>query len=142
MSLLDPATLLTTFYARLASDSAGSAVRALLGAGAASIIVRDDLDAANVPARPFLVCASGPIAGAPDYDMQRMVCAWWIYDDPIRKFSRIDSLLLPIANAYPADDGTVIPYCDVRRLGVSQPIYDSKLGGRPARSLSYQVSWR
>ncbi len=142
MSVLDPATLQQSFYARLFSDSAGATVRGLLGSGASSIIVRDDLDPANVPARPFLVFATGPIAGAPDYDMQRMQCAWWVYDDPIRKFSRIDALILPIANAYPADDPTVIQYCDVRRLSVSQPTYDSKLGGRPARSLPYQVSWR
>lgn len=142
MSVLDPATLQQAFYARLATDSAGATVRAALGAGAASVIVRDDLDPLNLPARPFLVLAIGPIAGAPDYDMQRMQCAWWVYDDPFRKFSRIDALILPIANAYPADDPTVIPFCDVRRLAVSQPIYDSKLGGRPARSLPYQVSWR
>lgn len=142
MSLLDPATIQGTFYARLATDSNGATVRGLLGAGAASIIVRDDLDPSSLPARPFLVFATGPISGAVDYDMQRMVCTWWVYDDPIRKFLRIDGLLLPIANAYPADDPTVITYCDVRRLSVSQPIYDSTLGGRPARNVPYQVSWR
>lgn len=142
MSILDPATLEQSFYARLASDSAGSAVRALLGAGSSSIIVRDDLDPLSLPARPFLVLAIGPISGSPDWDMQRMVCSWWVYDDPIQKFRRIDSLILQIEHAYPADDPTVIQYCDVRRLSVSQPIYDSKLGGRPTRSLPYQVTWR
>lgn len=142
MTILDPATIEQLFFARPAANSALVAALIAFGSSAASILVRDDLDPLNLPARPLLVCATGPIPGTPDWEMQRMQCAWWIYDDPMYKFSRIDSLLLPLERVYPADDPTVIPFCDVRRLSVSRPIYDAKLGGRPARSLPYQVSWR
>jgi hypothetical protein len=144
VTTLDPATVQSALYALLATSvsSAAVAVRAALGNGAASIITRDNLDALALPLPPFLVFASGQVNGAYGWDVQRMEPAWWLYDDPVQGFTRIDALIPLIDAAIPPDDPTVIPYCDVRRAGATQPIYDSKLGGRPTRSLPYRISWR
>lgn len=141
---MTPADALNSFYAVLktGSGAASVAVRAALGAGATSVISADDLSVESLPARPYIALRGGPILGSPDYDMQRMTATWWVYDDPIRKFSRIDALIALVAAAYPADDPTVIPFVDIRRLAVSQQAHDQKLGNRPVRSLPYQLSWR
>jgi hypothetical protein len=145
MTIWAPDTLNAAFLAILTTSlaTASVAVRAALGAGAASIIVQDDLDPLALPARPFLVLGSWVLTGTPGWDMQRIYPTWYIYDDPIEKFKRIDALVGLIAAAYPYDEPDLIPGADVRRASsLPKGFYDSKVGGRPARSLPYQVSWR
>jgi len=141
---LDPASINTAFLALLktSSGTAAVALRDALGSGASSIITRDTLDPFSLPTPPFLVLASGQVSGAYAWETQRMYPAWWLYDDPVQGFARIDALIPLIDAAIPPDDPTVIPYCEVRRAGATQPIYDSKLGDRPTRSLPYQITWR
>lgn len=145
MTVLTARSVNAAFFAILVSGvgAASIAVRAKLGAGANSIIVQDDLDPLALPARPFLVLGSWSETGTPGWEMQRIYPAWYVYDDPIQKFDRIDQLVDLIAAAYPYDEPDLIPGADVRRASsLPKGFYDSKLGGRPARSLPYQLSWR
>lgn len=145
MTTLDPKTLLDSFYALLATNSgaAAVAVRAALGAGAASVISADDLTVESLPARPFVALRGGPIAGLPAWDAQRMTAIWWLYDDwGSYKFTRVDALIGLIDAAIPADTPDIITYTEIRRIAATAPIRDAALGNRPARSLAYRISWR
>lgn len=143
--MITPAAAVTSFYAILATatGAASIAVRAALGNGASSVIVRDDLAVGALPVAPFVVLSQGSISGSPDWDAQRMVLTWWIYDDVTSyKNTRIDALIALIDAAYPPDDPTVIPSVEVRRLSASQVNPDRALGNRPHCALPFQLSWR
>jgi hypothetical protein len=100
MRFSDPAALAGALVARLTTDAQGAAVRALLGAGAASIIPVDQVDAgtAALPARPLLALATLPSRtdGARDLHVYR----WWIYDDPGQGTARIGQILAALPGAY------------------------------------------
>ena len=142
MALLDYKTdVVDKWYAVLATDSAGAAVRAALGSGASSIIPADDLEVGSLPARPLLAYRAGSVIGSPGWDVQRATLTWWLYDDVLYKYARINALIALIQAAYPADT-LVIPFCEHRQLAITAERPDTTLGNRPARAIPYQVSWR
>jgi hypothetical protein len=97
------AVLTATVYSRLRTDSAGSGVRAALGAGAPSVIHAKDLNVNTLPARPFVALRRGPVTTV-NLTEWRGYFTWWLYDDPAQGYYRIDSLIRLIGQAYAATD--------------------------------------
>lgn len=135
---LDPALVKSTFFARLKSDTAGAAVRALLGAGATSVIDAEDLKL-PLPAEPFVVLRAGSISGAQG-DIRQCVLTWWIYDAVPKRHVRINAILAAIQAAYPL---YTYPYGELRSTNISQEISeDAAVGKRPSRSIQYTYTTR
>lgn len=102
--MIDLAALTSAVYERLHSDSAGADVRAFVPAGAAAIILAQDvrmsaLTVLPLPARPLLALRRGV---APQ--VQRVVTAplytWYCYDDPAIGYGRLEQLPQLIWQAY------------------------------------------
>lgn len=118
-------------FGRLKSDSAGAAVRAALGAGAASVIHAEELkkysttNGTPAPARPLLAFRSGPVAGS-SYDMRVPLYTWWIYDDTEQGYWRINALQVLIERAYYPPH--CIPFAHIATANIGQETDDPVLG--------------
>lgn len=105
MAMIDLAALTEAVYQRLASDSAGAAVRSFLPAGASAIFPNvedlrvEGLTVQTLPTRPIIAPRRG---AAPQLD--RVVTApiytWYCYDDPSVGYGRLEQLPALIAAAY------------------------------------------
>ncbi len=99
MITFDINQLNTAVFNRLRSDSAGSAIRALLADGASGVIHFKDLNAESLPGRRFI--AIKPLAiPTSDRIVQRPTYQFWIYDDPNQGFHRINAVLPLLYIAY------------------------------------------
>ena len=127
----DLAAINGLLYARLKSDVAGAAVRAALGAGAASIIPAEKLRQEPRPARVLLVWRGGSVGGQSG-DMRAITGVWWIYDDPHQGYARIDALAPLIEAAYPRD---CVAWGETRISLIGQATEDATLGGLLVRPL-------
>lgn len=126
------------FYNVLKVDSAGAAVRtALEGDGAAAVIWAADLKL-TLPAAPFIALAIGPVPGK-RLDVRQHTFTWFVYDDPPRRWSRIDVIIPLIETAYPDD---AIAFGDTNIVSISQTFTDFALGSRPARSIQFVYTTR
>ncbi len=98
---VDIQTVTSQIWARLASDldARAAAVRAALGAGAASIIHAEQLVQEPRPARPFLAFRGGSLTGE-SLQMRPFSCRWFLYDDPGQGYWRINGLAPLIEVAY------------------------------------------
>ncbi len=115
----------TQIFDQLAVAAAGAAVRAALGAGAASVVHAEQLKQPPLPATPFLALRGGAMPGQSG-DMRIPVWRWWIYDDPQQGHYRINGIAPLVEQAYPF---YCIPFGKVVVSGVSEeyPI-DPSLG--------------
>lgn len=136
---LTPAQLKASFWNVLYSDSAGSAVRAALGAGAASIIEREKLRASALPIPPFLVLwwNSRPSGGPRNRASKTFYPVWAIYDSALYGYSRIESLEPRIEAAYP-EDAIAMCYLDFEPI---RDLTDDALN-LPARSKLFKLVTR
>lgn len=136
---LTPAQLKEAFYNVLKSDSAGTAVRSALGAGATSVIDKSKLPA-TLPATPFLVLwwNSQPSGGSRNRGVRTYYPSWVLYDDTVKQYSRIEALEALIQAAYTED---AITTCYVDFLPV-RDLIDMKLNAMPARSMPFMVKMR
>lgn len=125
------------FYAVLHADSAGAAVRAVLGDGASAVLWAADLKLA-LPRPPFIALAIGPVTGR-RLDVRQHTLTWYVYDEPPRRWSRIDAIIPLIETAYPAD---AITFGDTNIVSISQAFTDAALGSRPARSIQFVYTTR
>jgi hypothetical protein len=130
------ATINGLLFARLKSDTAGAAVRAALGAGAASVIPATHLRREPRPVRPMLVWRGSSVGGQSG-EMRDIIGTWWIYDDPAQGFARIDALIPLIEAAYPID---VIDPGETRITLIGQQSEDAALGGLLVRFV--QITYR
>jgi hypothetical protein len=136
---LDPAAITASFFAVLKSDAAGAAVRDILGAQAASVVMADDLKLASLPRPPFLALRPGPITGA-RYQVRTCFFTWWVYDEAALRFTRINAVLPLIEAAYTAH---VIPYGRTDLAGgISQEIPRDRALERPTRSITLTYTTR
>lgn len=103
-------------FDQLASAAAGAAVRAALGAGAASIIHAEQLNKETLPARPLLALRGGAMPGQSG-DIRIPTWRWWIYDEPAQGYYRINGLVPLIEQAYPF---YCIPFGKILVSGVSE----------------------
>jgi hypothetical protein len=125
------------FYNVLKVDSAGAAVRAVLGDLASGVIRAADLKL-TLPRPPFIALAVGPVTGK-RLDVRQHVLTWFVYDDAPRRWSRIDTIIPLIETAYPAD---AITFGDTNIVSISQTFTDAALGSRPARSIQFAYTTR
>ena len=101
---LDIRTIADAIYARLVTDSAGSAARAYLGTSASMSTINGSTVAAfpiqllesvqelgDVPYR-WAAFDRGPILGAARYDMRSLPFDWWLYDAPDALTHNLESL--------------------------------------------------
>jgi hypothetical protein len=123
-------------FARLKSDAAGTAVRAALGAGAASIIPAHQLRREPRPVRLMAVWRGSSVGGQSG-QMRDIIGTWWIYDDPAQGYARIDALIPLMEAAYPLD--TISPG-ETRITLIGQQSEDATLGGLLVRFM--QVTYR
>lgn len=128
---IDPAAVSAALFARVKSDSAGAAVRALLGAGAASVISARDLPkepgkVGTLPARPLLAWREGPIGGQAG-EMETFTGAWWVYDEPGQGDRRINAIVAALKAAH-RDQVGIVDYGRVRVGPVGQAALDRVIG--------------
>lgn len=134
---LDPQVLTAAFYAVLETDAAGAAVRAALAAGATSIVPARQLNRDSLPAAPFLALRPGVINGA-RYQVRSAFFTWWVYDDPIQEYWRINGILPLIEAAYPKE---ALPFYSTELVSIGQEIPDESLN-RLTRSIQWVVRTR
>lgn len=133
-----PAAVSRVAYQRVATDAAGAAVRALLGAGGASVIPWLSLQAgaAALPPRPFVAYKPGVVAEVTGVDQHGG--EWWIYDDPGQGTWRIDQVADALAAAFDPRRGAARlpwPAGGARVDPLSEPRVDRALGGLIVRRL-------
>lgn len=135
---LNPTIVKSAFFDILKSDTAGAAVRLLLGAGANSVIHAEDMRQ-PLPAEPFIVLRAGAITGA-QFDVRQVVLTWWIYDSVLKRFVNIDAILPAIEDTYTHNS---IAFGRLTISGISQEIpEDAAVGKRPSRSIQYTYTTR
>lgn len=119
MIRIDVQALTAAVFNRLASDAAGTAVRAALGAGGTSVVHAEQLKRyvpgaalpAPAPNRPLVALRRRPIPTVAD-TIHAAGFTWWVYDDaPEHAYWRINGLLKLLAAAYDFE---------VNRLSVAQ----------------------
>jgi hypothetical protein len=132
-----PAAIKSAFFTVLYSGSAGAAVRAALGAGAASVVERNKINAASLPATPFLALQWG-VKGGPRTGVRQYFPTWWIYDSPLHWMTRIEALIPLIEAAYPED---AISMCWLDFLPVREVI-DESLGNLPGQGFPFHIKTR
>ena len=134
-------SLKQAFFALIKTDSAGSAVRAALGAGATSVLSQRQFEAAvssGLPTAPFMVLRFGPVTGQA-FDMRTIFPTWWLYDDAVQGHYRLNALAVLIEAVYAAEDNHPIVGCHVAYAGgIGDEVTDERLA-RPALSMRYQV---
>ena len=131
--MLDLAAIDQLIYNRLASDSQGAALRAVLGAGAAGVLVADDLIRQEVgsptlklPLPPFVALRRAPvpltdrIAWLPQY-------LWYCYGSLSGGSWQLNALVQPILAAYSDVEQDASSVGSVE-IGVQTPTVDSVLG--------------
>ncbi len=135
-----PAQLKSAFWNVLYTDTAGTAVRAALGAGATSIVERQGLSAGvtNLPARPFIALQWGNGGGVRNRGIQTFFPVWWAYDEDLYGWGRLEDLVALIHAAYGEDS---ISMCYTDFLPVRE-LTDQALGGLPAKSLPFTIRTR
>lgn len=131
MRFSNPATIGGHVFNRLKVDDAGASTRALLGAGADSVIAADVLvmGTARLPARPLVAYRPGPVVTVGGLDQHG--ASWWIYDEPARGTAGLDLVAAQLVTAYDTDRGAPpLPSpCGAVRVGtLSEPRIDSALG--------------
>jgi hypothetical protein len=140
MMRVDLVPLAAAVRGRLITDSAGAAVRALLGSDAATRFIDvEDLTRDALPARPFLAFRRGP---APvDGGLVIATFTWHLYDDPRFRYGRIDALLRPIAIAYDPDTPADVMIWGGIALQIGDPRPDPTLSllHRPVQLAIYAV---
>lgn len=125
------------FFNVLYTNSTGSAVRAALGAGAASVVDREDLNAASLPVFPFVALQWG-VAGGSRTGLRQYFPTWWLYDDAQYRWRRLEALITLIEAAYPED---ALSMCHIDFLPVREVI-DVPLGHIPGKGFPFQIRTR
>lgn len=102
--MIDVAALTSAVYERLRSESAGAALRALLGADAASVLLAEDvrvegLLVRQLPVRPLIALRRGAVPTIGRV-VNRPIYTWYCYDDPAAGYGAIEALIQPLAEAY------------------------------------------
>lgn len=123
-----PNQIAAATFARLKTDPAGAALRALLGAGAASVITADALKvgAELLPARPLVALRVGPVPTLGHVDGHAY--SLWIYDDPDQGTARIDQIAAAVPLAFDTDRGAPPLAGGVRLGALAEPRHDPALG--------------
>lgn len=137
MIFADPATVAGAIVARLTTEAAGSGVRALLADGADGVISADALEpgsvrVAELPARPFIALALGPVASDGARDLHG--AGLWLYDDLSQGHARLGALGKAAADALDVRRGAPpLARGDAVPGDLSEPRIDSALGLRARR---------
>ena len=139
MSALNPQTANAAIFALLKSGTVGASVRGALGSGASSVIPRQSLADATLPAAPFVVGYAGAITGD-RRQMRDVFYTWLIYDDPVRLWWRINGLLPLIEAAY-TDNVHIIDTYRIHLASIGAEAMDEALN-RPFRSVLLQIRTR
>lgn len=139
MSALDPQAAIASIFSVLKTDSAGTSVRGALGAGATSVIPRQTLADATLPASPFVVGTGGAITGD-RRQMRDLFYTWLIYDDPTYLWRRINGIVKLIEAAY-TDNPRLIDTYVIHLASIGAEQTDEALN-RPFRSVLLQVRTR
>lgn len=113
--------LSAAIWQRATADADGTALRAALGAGAASILMAEDLRVegltiATLPARPFIALRRGPAPNAARVTV-RPLYTWYCYDDPAIGYGRLEALPALVGAAY--ESPLLVPSVGVGDLEVS-----------------------
>jgi hypothetical protein len=139
MAALNPQESIASIFSVLKTDSAGTATRAALGAGASSVIPRQSLQLTTLPASPFVVGFSGAITGD-RRQMRDLFYTWLVYDDPTTLWRRINAVVSLIEAAYTNNPRLIEGYV-VHMGSIGAEVVDEALN-RPYRSVLLQVRTR
>lgn len=131
--MIDLAALTQAVYARLATDSAGAALRAWLPSGASAVFANvedlrvEGLTVQALPEPPLLALRRGPAV-----QLERVITQplyqWYCYDDPSVGYGRLEQLPALIWQAY--ESGLSVGTVGVGSIEVSAGAQsrDSRLG--------------
>lgn len=100
MSAPDIQAIYAAAYTRIATDSAGSPLRAALGS-TSSVIPVEDIGKA-LPALPLIAWQGGGI-DATEFDVDDYPFGLWVYDSPLYGYRRISGLVTLARACYPHD---------------------------------------
>lgn len=143
MTVLTIADMKTAFWLLLKSDTGAASVaaRAALGADATSVITRKQFQVAGpaaLPTRPIAVVEYGPSPGQRGF-VRDVLPTWWLYDDAIQEWERLNPLQALIEAIYVED---AIPYCYCNYAGgIGGEQIDPALS-LPVLAMRYQVRGR
>lgn len=133
---MDYAAVYSALYDRAATDSAGAAFRATLGAlfPATDLAQWREPTTPGRPARVWAVWRPGAIGGASG-DMRPVGASWWLYDDPERGNTRINTALSALEALYGIGARDAIPFGRLRVTFIGPTFHDDALGltGREVR---------
>lgn len=135
---LTPTQLKTAFFNVLKTSSAGAPVRAALGAGATSVIEREDLKGV-LPALPLVALQWGVRAsgGKRNRGVKTFYPIWFLYDGTAYRQTRLEPLVTLIEAAY-AEDALTMCYTDFLPV---RELTDDALH-LPAKSMPFEIRTR
>lgn len=107
MTIFDLQAVQAALYGRLAdvgqpAAAAFRAYRDTLGGGSPSVIPAALLRKDSLPPRPFAAMRGTAVGGA-TLDMRAVTVTWWIEDDLVQGYARINALITLLQPAYRAD---------------------------------------
>ena len=122
-----PVAVAAAVRARIATDGAGAACRALLGAGAGSVIAASALEVGvpGLPLRPLLALSLGPVPTTGGADQH--TASWYIYDDASQGTARIDAIATALVALYDQERAAPLSVGPVDVGALSEPRIDSAL---------------
>jgi hypothetical protein len=100
--MLDIASLSKAVYNRIKTDEQGEDVRDAFGGGVVGVIRAERLSQSDLPGRPLLAFRDGVVADVSRGHRQPLY-QWYIYDERVQGYARINTLIKLLAEAYEAE---------------------------------------
>lgn len=123
---IDYAATYAALYSRAATDSAGAAVRALLG-GASSVFPADKLGQVAGVVLPWLVWRAGSVGGQSG-EMRDTGASWWAYNTPAKGDHRLHEIAAALEALYGTQSVFAVTGGRLLVTFVGQPRVDQALG--------------
>jgi hypothetical protein len=137
-------TITDDFYSRAATDSAGSTLRALLGA-TSSIIPADKLvryaSASAMPTLPLLAWRAGVVTFASE-GVARLYFNWYAYDAQAGQYLGINAIMAALIHLYPGWPRTIFPGFSIVQGSITPERPDSAVFNLPMRAITFQLTTR
>jgi len=122
---LDPASIYSSLYARAATDSAGAALRGLLGTN--GVFKADDLGSLSGKTLPYLVWRDGGVGG-PSATMRDVGARWFAYHRTDKGEYRLHQIVAALDALYGSTARFAIADGRLSVTFIGSVFYDRELG--------------
>lgn len=135
--MIDYLARYAALYNRVAVDSAGSAVRTLVGAGSvSSIFPYSELNDLAGRVQPYLVWKPGAVGGQGG-DQRTLAAQWWIYVKPTDAPHKLHQIAAALETLYGYTNRLAIPGGELVSNGPGQPFPDKARG----EAMIFTITW-